>query len=58
VARLERRRARLDGEVTDAAAGADHVALRRLGEELATVQAELADAEERWLAVSEELERR
>jgi len=58
MARLERQRTRLDGEVAGAAASADHVALRRLGDELATVQAELLDAEERWLAVSEELDAR
>jgi ATP-binding cassette subfamily F protein uup len=58
VARLERRTAQIDEEVAAAAAQADHVALRRLGEELATVQAELAAAEERWLSVSEELEAR
>jgi ABC transport system ATP-binding/permease protein len=58
VARLERSRARLEGEVTQAAAAADHAALRRLGEDLTAVQADLAAAEERWLAVSEELDAR
>jgi hypothetical protein len=44
--------------VAVAAAGNDHAALRRLGDELATVQADLSAAEERWLVVSEELEAR
>ena len=39
-----------------AAAGADHQAMARLGPELAAVEAELAAAEERWLALGEELE--
>jgi ATP-binding cassette subfamily F protein uup len=58
LARLDRARSRLDAAVTEAAQVNDHEALRRLGEELAGVQAEVAAAEERWLAVSEELESR
>ncbi|MET0459048.1 MAG: ATP-binding cassette domain-containing protein, partial [Ilumatobacteraceae bacterium] len=50
----ERRRARLMTEL--AAAGADHQAMTRLGQDLASVDAELAAAEERWLTYGEELE--
>ena len=39
-----------------AAAGADHEAMTRLGQELAAVDAELAAAEERWLELGVELE--
>ena len=58
LARLDGARSRLDAAVTEAAQANDHEALRRLGEELAGVQAEVTAAEERWLAVSEELENR
>jgi ABC transport system ATP-binding/permease protein len=54
VADLERRRDALADDL--AAAGSDHVALARIGGELATVQHELAVAEERWLALLEEAE--
>ncbi len=55
--------ARLDGKVAklnDAllAAGDDHGELHRLGAELSERQAELSEAEEQWLALSEELEER
>ena len=54
LAALERRRIKLhDGLV---AAGADHEALRRLGEDLATVDGEIATVEERWLELGAELE--
>ena len=56
IAALERRRDGLIAEL--AAAGADHEAMTRLGHELAAVEAELAAAEERWLALGEELEAR
>ena len=39
-------------------ATADHVELNRLGGELRTVQDELEVAEEQWLALAEELDRR
>ena len=39
-----------------AGAGGDHQAMSRLGQELAAVEADLAAAEERWLAYGEELE--
>jgi len=58
VNRLERGRARYEEDVADAAAGSDHATLRRLGDDLAVIQAELAAAEERWLAISEELDAR
>jgi ATP-binding cassette subfamily F protein uup len=50
----ERRRAKLMTEL--AAAGADHQAMTKLGQDLAAVDAELAAAEERWLTYGEELE--
>ena len=49
-----RRRDRLLGEL--AAAGADHQAMSRLGQELTAVEAELTAAEERWLELGVELE--
>jgi ATP-binding cassette subfamily F protein uup len=54
VTTLEARRDELVAEM--GAAGADHVALARIGEALAAVQHELAEAEERWLALLEEAE--
>jgi hypothetical protein len=39
-----------------AAAGADHQAMVRLGQELAALEAELAATEERWLELGTELE--
>jgi ATP-binding cassette subfamily F protein uup len=54
VTTLEARRDELVAEMGDA--GADHVALARIGEALAEVQHQLADAEERWLALLEEAE--
>jgi ATP-binding cassette subfamily F protein uup len=54
VATLEAKRARLHDAM--AAAGADHVELRRLGDELTALQADLDAAEERWLALLEEAE--
>jgi ATP-binding cassette subfamily F protein uup len=58
LARLERDRGRLEASVHEAAAGNDHVALARLGDELTTMQAAVAEVEERWLALGEELEDR
>ncbi len=54
VAALDRRHAALTDELT--AAGADHLALARIGSVMAGVQEELAAAEERWLALAEEAE--
>ena len=58
LARLDRARARLEGAVASAATANDHAALAPLGAELSVVQTDVAAAEERWLAVSEELESR
>ncbi|MGK2950444.1 MAG: ABC-F family ATP-binding cassette domain-containing protein [Acidimicrobiales bacterium] len=58
LARFDRAKRRLEDEVSAAAKAGDHAALARLGAELAGVQGEVADAEERWMAVSEELEAR
>jgi len=58
IARLDRSRADLEGQVAAAASANDHATLRRLGDELSSVQRDLAAAEEQWLAVSEELEAR
>ncbi|MFV0309932.1 MAG: ABC-F family ATP-binding cassette domain-containing protein [Desertimonas sp.] len=54
LATLERRRTRLHADLV--AAGADHETLRRLGDELTTLDAEIAAVEERWLALGTELE--
>ena len=54
MARLHERQAALEADLV--AAGADHVALARLGEELSAVTKELATAEESWLALAEEAE--
>jgi ABC transport system ATP-binding/permease protein len=53
--RLEKRRGELESEM--AASSADHQALARIGSELAALQAEVAELEERWLALAEEGER-
>jgi ATP-binding cassette subfamily F protein uup len=52
--RLEKRHAALEQELV--AAGTDHVAIARVGAAMATVSAELAEAEETWLALAEEAE--
>jgi ATP-binding cassette subfamily F protein uup len=52
--RLQERQATLEAELTDAAG--DHVALARLGEDMSAVAAEMAEAEEAWLALAEEAE--
>jgi len=54
VGELEQRRDALAEQLT--AAGADHTALTRISSDLADVQAQLDDAEERWLALLEEAE--
>ena len=53
--RLARQRDKLHDDLV---ATTDHVELVRLGAELRSVQDELDGAEERWLALAEELERR
>ncbi|HKY74999.1 MAG TPA: ABC-F family ATP-binding cassette domain-containing protein, partial [Acidimicrobiia bacterium] len=55
-AEMEKATAERDGVLADlAAAGNDHVALARIAETLAAVEARLSSAEERWLELSEEL---
>ncbi len=56
LARLERDRLKLEGQVARAAELAEHEELRRLGEALADVQVRQAEVEERWLALGAELE--
>ncbi len=54
IARIDRQRASLHEQL--AAAGSDHVKLAEIGVELAKVESELAEHEERWLELSEERE--
>ncbi len=54
LAALARRHDALEAEVQQAAG--DHAELARIGTEMAEVAAAVADAEERWLALSEEAE--
>jgi ATP-binding cassette subfamily F protein uup len=54
LAELQKRQESLEAEV--AVAAEDHAALARLGADLAGLQAELALAEEAWLALAEEAE--
>jgi ATP-binding cassette subfamily F protein uup len=55
-AEMEKATAERDGILADlAAAGNDHVALGRIADTLAAVEAKLSGAEERWLDLSEEL---
>ena len=54
ITRLTRRRERLTEDLVENAT--DHVALTRLGAELATVEGELAATEERWLELASEAE--
>jgi ATP-binding cassette subfamily F protein uup len=58
LAKHEKARARVEVEVHEAAAAGDHAALARLGGELTDLQAKVAEVEERWLALGEELEDR
>jgi ABC transport system ATP-binding/permease protein len=52
--RLERKKLSLEAQLVEA--GSDHVALTRLGGELSEVAGQLAEAEERWLALAAEAE--
>ena len=55
-AEMEKAAAERDGLLADlAAAGGDHVALARVADTLASAEARLSAAEERWLELSEEL---
>lgn len=56
VARLEREEAKLTEALL--AASADHDKLRELGDDLSRVEADRSHAEEKWLALAEELESR
>jgi ATP-binding cassette subfamily F protein uup len=56
VSKLQKHRDQLDVELADA--GTDHVQLASVGEAIAVCDAELAEVEERWLELSEELENR
>jgi ATP-binding cassette subfamily F protein uup len=56
LARLERERTRLEGEVADVAATGNHEDLARLAAALADVQRRQHEVEERWLALGTELE--
>jgi len=56
MAKLAKREAKLNEQLLDAAA--DHARLRELGDELGQVQTELAQAEDRWLELNEEVEQR
>ena len=53
---LERRQAALEAELAEA--GTDHAALARIGAAMGTVAADLAAAEDAWLALAEEAEAR
>jgi ATP-binding cassette subfamily F protein uup len=55
-ARLDKRRAKLEAELADLALTADHTVLTEKGNVLAGILAELAEAEERWLELSDELD--
>ncbi len=53
---LARRQAALEAELAEA--GTDHAALARIGAAMGTVAADLAAAEDAWLALAEEAESR
>jgi hypothetical protein len=53
--KIEKQRAKL-AEQLAAVDGTDHVRLAEVGQELAAADASLAEVEERWLALGEELE--
>jgi ATP-binding cassette subfamily F protein uup len=54
MAALERKKAKLVDELN--AAGADRDALARIGSEIADLEQQIAEAEDRWLSVAEQLE--
>jgi ATP-binding cassette subfamily F protein uup len=56
LARLDRQRAKLEGQVAEAATNGDHQELGRLGALLATVQEGQREVEDRWLTLGSELE--
>ena len=53
--KLEKQRAKLADQLAEVD-GTDHVRLGEVGAELAAADAALAEVEERWLALGEELE--
>ena len=53
--KLDKKRSTLAGKLA-AGDGSDHVELASVGQELAEVDGQLAETEERWLALGEELE--
>jgi hypothetical protein len=58
VAAAQERHDRLAADLEVAAAAGDHGRLRELGDQLATVGVELADAEEAWLELAAAVEER
>ena len=56
VARLTRRRDSIEVDLAEKASTASHTELAGLGAQLSAVNAELAAAEETWLALAEEAE--
>jgi len=55
-ARLDKRKAKIEAELADIAATADHTVLTEKGSVLAGILTELAAAEERWLELTDELD--
>jgi ATP-binding cassette subfamily F protein uup len=55
---LQKRRTALEAELTEAGERADHVALTRIGSELAALGRDQDEVEEQWLELSGELEQR
>jgi ATP-binding cassette subfamily F protein uup len=58
LARLAKRRTVLEADVTAAAGAGDHERLGQLGREMADLDAQVAEVEERWLELGAELEAR
>jgi ATP-binding cassette subfamily F protein uup len=56
MAKLQKKRERLDAEL--ASAGGDHVQLAEIGRQIADSDAAVADVEERWLELSDEMDAR
>ena len=54
--RLDRRKAKVEAELAEIAATADHTVLTEKGTVLAAILAELGAAEERWLELTDELD--
>jgi hypothetical protein len=57
ITRLTKRRDALEAELAERALSASHLELAELGEQFATLSADLASTEEAWLALAEEAER-